>query len=256
MSLKKNDRDIELLKKNPKELIVSLQYLIEIIINQFIKVGKFSQSDRKDIQQQVNEELLKKITRIQKQFNYKSLVRTYMTVIIRNICNDIDRSKKKAIDFVLDEHLIIKDYANIINSIIIGEEIKRLDNAINLYHKQKFKLLLCLKLYYRIPVEFKDFKLVDRNINIKEYKIFIQNIDPYLECNDYDIFNSLITIFNKIENKKNTPDALRKWTHLKVNELIALLNGNTKLYFYSKESFQMLFEYCYAKENILSSKIY
>jgi hypothetical protein len=256
MLVDKNERDIELLRKSPKELIISFQNLIEIIINQFIKSGKFSQAEQPDIIQQVNEELLKKINKIQQQFNNQSLVRTYMTVVIRNICNDIYRAKRKNIEYLCDRPIAILDNTtDIINSMIIKEEINRLHTVINLYHKQKYKLQLCLKLYFRIPFEFKDFMLIDNRIKVEEYDKFLKDINPYQSCNDYTIFNALILIFNALENKENKPDALRKWINLKIDEIISLLNGNTNMYFYTKETLQMLFEYCFVPKN-LQTKVY
>jgi hypothetical protein len=250
MSYDINQKDIELLKNNPHQLILELQGLLDIIINQFIRSGKFNFTEHDEIKQQINEELLNRISKIQNQFQGKSLLRTYISVVIRNICNEIIR-KRGNTNFVSYEEIIINKTSNeTMNSLLFEEEMDRLKKALGFYYKQKSKLILCLKLKFKMPFEFIDFRNVIKDITQTEFEIFIHNINPYLNCPDIVIFAALTDIFNKYENKIIMPDTLRKWIKLKINELIDILNGSPPASKYDEETLQILFEKCYYIEGI------
>lgn len=250
-----NEKYIELLNSEPKQLILSIQGLIDIIIHQFIRAGKFRFEDKNDIKQQVNEELLKKISKIQSQYQGKSSLKTYLSVIVTNICNDITQFDRK-ITFVSVKESMIQDFdAKAFENLLIKEEIKNLRNTFNLYHRQKPRLLLLLKLKFRMPVGFNDLNAVHPNITIFEFEQFMVRIAPYKDNTDVVIFSALTEILNKHENKNNTPDAMRKWIKQKINELIDIMNGNPPVSNYNEETLQILFEKCFCHET-LSNLIY
>ena len=141
-----NQKYIELLNNEPKQLIISIQGLIDIIIHQFIRAGKFKFEDKNDIKQQVNEELLKKVPKIQSQYQGKSSLKTYLSVIVTNICNDITHFDRKIIFVSVKESMIPDFDAKAFENLLIKEEIRNLKNTFNLYHRQKPRLLLLLKL--------------------------------------------------------------------------------------------------------------
>jgi endonuclease III len=57
---------------------------------------------------------------------------------------------------------------------------------------------------------------------------------------DLEIYRTITPIMNKIEEKSNSVDALRKWTDSKVREIIQVLNGNPKKADYSTETLKIL----------------
>lgn len=249
MSFDLNEKDIELLHNNQKQLILDLQGLIDIVINQFIGAGKFIYSERHEIKQHINVELLNRITKIQDQYQGKSLLRTYLSVVIRNICNEIVRNKTKLNHVSFEDITIVEENNENSNSLIFEEEIFRLRKIFGLYYKQKNKLILCLKLKFKMIFNIEDFRNFNINITQSEFEKFVDATHPYFECSDSKIFEALISIFNKYEHKENTSDSLRKWVADKINDIIEILNGNPPTSKYDKETLQILFEKCYYREN-------
>jgi hypothetical protein len=250
MSSDSNKRDIELLNDNHRQLILELQELINIIIYQFIGLGKFGYAERDEIKQHINFELLNKIPKIQSQFQQKSLLRTYLGAIIRNICNEIVRNKQKS-NLILFEEVDVAD-ENIeknISTLIFEEEIIRLKKILNAYYKIKNKLILCLKIKFRMVIEIEDFRKFNNNITEDEFETFITEIQSYDNCPESKIFEALAFILNKYENKKSTPDSIRKWVTDKIIEIVDLLNGRPPSSKYDKETVQILFEKCYGKSH-------
>ncbi|NJK87812.1 MAG: sigma-70 family RNA polymerase sigma factor [Bacteroidales bacterium] len=242
-----NDRDIDLLNRNPEQLLLQLQDLIGIIVNKFIQSGKFHPWEKEEITQQVNEELLLKTAKIKSQFKGDALLRTYLATIIRNIYLEIIRSRKNNITVYQNKQIEFQEISNL-DFLVLEEEMDRLRKAMEMYHKQKEKLMLCLTLKFRMPFVYEDFTRVFKQFTQADFKEFNESIKPYYECSDHLLYSALTRIFNQYENKYNTPDALRKWIKQKINELIDLLNGGAK-YGYTEETFQFLFEKCFFKSN-------
>jgi hypothetical protein len=255
MTHQNNDYYIQLLKQDPNQLIVELQDLIDIIILQFVRSGSFNSSEKTEIKQNINFELLNKISKIQTQYQGKSLLTTYFSVIIKNLCNEMLRNKKNVASTTTESITIAEEPVNLY-SMIFEEEIIRLNKIINLYPKQKFKMILCLKLKYKMKFEFQDFNNALKEFTLIEFENFEKSIDSYFECNDNIIFEKLISIFNLYENKDNSPDSLRKWITEKINELIDILNGNPPTSKYDKETLQILFEKSYHTEYKIINKLY
>ncbi len=248
---------INLLKNNPKQLVLSLQPLINSIVFKFIKLGKFSHDDHQEIKQQVNEALLNRMPKIRNQYHGKSLLTTYFTSVIRNICHDICR---KNISTPIFLHYEYKSQAyennNGDSSILFEEEKIRLQRVLRLYYREKCKVILCLKLKYRMLFTFDDFKNVLHFFDHKDYERFKNKIHPYISSTDRSVLTALTEIFNKYENKKNSADALRKWISKKNFEIIDILNETSVSSQYSEETLQILFEMCYTDEKECTSKIF
>jgi hypothetical protein len=250
-----NMKDLELLN-DPHQLILENQKLIDKIIFMFISSGNFKYEEHDEIKQQVNEELLNKIPKIKSQFLGKASLNTYLSVIIRNICKELLRKRVHLKYISLEEVCLKSPTSEALNFLVVEEEIIRLQNALELYYKQKSKLILCLKLKFKIPFDYSDFTNVNHEISWIDFNFLVRQVYPYQECPDIKIFSALTTIINKYDGKNNTPDALRKWIKSKINELIEILNGDPPTYHYTEETLQILFEKCFCKQVEMTTKVY
>jgi hypothetical protein len=64
----------------------------------------------------------------------------------------------------------------------------------------------------------------------------------YEEMNEYKIYEIVTPVMNKYEGKSNSADALRKWTHSKIKEIIHILNGEPPRFKFDEETLQILVE--------------
>ncbi len=238
------ERSIELLRYDPQQLILSMQDMIGIIVYRFIRAGKFHVKERQDIVQHINEELIRKIPKIQTQFKGNARIKTYFAAIITNICHEIIRKTKK-IDYInITENFVLIDRSEVTSNLVIQDEIKNLQKILALYFRQRSKLVLLLKLKFRIPVNFSDLHSVFEDLTMTEYRQFLQDISPYEENTDLQMHTALTGLFNHYGSRSITPDALRKWIKQKITELIDILNGNPPVSKYTEETLQILFENC------------
>lgn len=236
-----NDRDVELLRSDPQSLLLKYQETIRIIVKMYIDGGMFRALEFDDIIQEINVSLLAKIPAMQKQYNGKSLFKTYFSVIVRNICLKAHRKGQKSIDFLqedLSKYFVENTHEK---RSVIEHEVRRFSTVLSLYDTQRPKLLLCLKLYFRIPVTSEDIRLWYPECNGEDQASLMAHFGlNYDQLSDINIYKIVTPIMNRNEKRSNSVDAMRKWTDSKVHEIIDLLNGRPKKTNHSVETLKIL----------------
>lgn len=251
-----NQKEIELLKSNPYALIIKYQYIIKIIVNKFISSGSISFSDKEEFIQTINERLLLSSEKIKKQYKGISLLKTYVSTIIRNICLE-EINKRKRYSFV---ELETSNCAELIENSLnedsyLNDEFDRLSKILEMYYSKTFKLELCLKIIYRLPLKNTDFTKYCLKFNISEINNLIEAVNPVKIIPEFELFEIITPYINKCENQINQPDAIRRWTKRKIDEIIELMNGNPPRANYDKETLQILFEKFYSKNLVKNVQI-
>jgi RNA polymerase sigma factor (sigma-70 family) len=236
-----NDRDVELLRSDPQALVVKYQETVKIIVKKYIQSGMFKAIEFEDIVQDINAALLIKIPAMQSQYNGKSLFKTYFSVIVRNICLKEHRRAWKEVGIVQEEVRSVFEQNPVEKKDVFEQEVRRFKTVLSLYDRQLPKLLLCLKLFYKIPISPEDIRLWYPACSAEDHALLIKYFgSSYHQMSDLEIYRTVTPIMNKNEEKSNSVDALRKWTDSKVREIIQVLNGNPKKANYTTETLRIL----------------
>jgi RNA polymerase sigma factor (sigma-70 family) len=220
---------------------VKYQETVKIIVKKYIQSGLFKAIEFEDIVQDINAALLAKIPAMQSQYNGKSLFRTYFSVIVRNICLKEYRRSWKDGGIIHEEVRSVFEESPVEKKDVFEQEVRRFKTILSLYDKQRPKLLLCLKLFYKIPISSEDIRLWYPGCDDEDHALLMQYFgSSYHQMSDLDIYRTVTPIMNKNEGKSNSVDALRKWTDSKVHEIIQVLNGNPKKANYGAETLKIL----------------
>lgn len=242
--LRDNNRiEEELLKERPDDLIVKYQEIVRIIVKKYITSKMFRAGDFDDIVQMVNEDILKKIATIQRQYNGTALLKTYFSAIVRNSCLKIYQKQRLEVKtLALEEEDPIEE-ETVSNKLEIEHDVERLQRVFRYYHRKMGRVVLCLKLYFQVPIERKD--ILDWFAACSE-----EDIVNLLECFEFvqlkrtakQVYQIITPVLNKYEGKKNTEDAVRRWTEDRIHEIIRVLNGRRGRSKYDKETLKILLE--------------
>lgn len=243
----KNEEDIQLLYSNPRALLEKYQDTIGFIVGKFVASGFFLPAEKADIIQTVNEKLWReKIRNMQAQYNYSVYVVTYFSKIVYNLCLELRRSQNReraTIDRtqdVGDLEIGFEDNSGLRNA-VIAEEIKRFATILKLFGKWRAKLELCLQLLFRLELREDEIRRYCPQCRTEDTNVLLAQFGgDYEALSDKEIYTQVTPIFNRCEAKDNSPDALRKWINLKVEEIIALLNGRTRRSNYDRETLKIL----------------
>jgi RNA polymerase sigma factor (sigma-70 family) len=235
--------EIDLLRTNRNAFILQCQRIIELVIKQYIKTGMFRSSRFQDTVQSVNVALIKRLDSIEKNYNGSVLLNTYMNVVIRNICLRLYEQERSAIETEeLTDAVTIHDHGHL-NALLIQDEIRRFSRAMQMFGEKRAKIIICFKIYYRIPLTGTELRSFFDTASDKELaqleERFGGNYDETLEI---DNFNFIVPLMNVKEQNSTTGSSLRRWTLEYISRMISLMNGTPPLKAHTKETIRTLFE--------------
>jgi RNA polymerase sigma factor (sigma-70 family) len=238
-----NEDDLSLLRTNPQLLVVKHQPTIHKIVRYFASRGAFSYHHEDDLVQEITVKLLEKARKMQVDFKGRALVRTYLAAVTRNICLDLMRKQRTALRTEpLHEHP--GDPQGDPHSITLLDEEKLRFQAILLqYASTRPKVIFCLKLRFRIPLTSSDLRNLCPQCTKSEIHSLLKTFAiPYEGLTDQELYQHVTPFLNRIEGKTTTNDAVRKWCHTKVSEIITLLNGDPPTANHTEETVSILLE--------------
>ncbi|WP_299456663.1 hypothetical protein [uncultured Microscilla sp.] len=231
-----NIEDYNLLHAHPDKLLVrdDYQQVMKRVVYKFMKRGFFKGFAVDDLQQELNVAFLtQKMAYIQK--NYKpndGLLISYFERAVYNKCIDISKlsihqqeNRKEALEGYMIKPQNANPESKLIFQEILEGEVNKLKDYLRMFTRTKFRLLLLLKLYARIVLDKNDLTSYCPKIQAKTLKDFLATYGvPYSNKKDKEVYNDVIPLFNACDQKKNTPDALRKWINDRTQELMKMLN--------------------------------
>ena len=237
------DPDFSLLQRDPKGLVLKYQGMIETIVWKFVRSGMFSGDFTSDVVQTVNAELLERIHRIQANYNGSTLVRTYVSAVIRNICLKLRKQGMYGNpgDPPVTEKLLTP--VDMIDRYSLGVARRTYRTIMQQFGGDIPKLVICLKLRYQMTLERKEILRWYPGCSpvVISQLMGLFGAQP-LHMTDKDAYAFVTPIFNAAEKRNNTPDALRKWTASKILEILKLLNGSIAQAAFDEESLRILVE--------------
>lgn len=194
--------------------------------------------------QSINERLFLNLPLIERNYNGRVLLRTYVSVIIKNICLRINKERTKDIKTIPNtirepQAAYVHDPAN---ALIIQEELERFRAILQIFPAEREKLYVCMKLYFKIPLLPLDIFNWSRNIvyvNHREYLLSMFG-GNYQHMTAEEIFTAFAPVMRSYENKKVNGKTLYFWTNEQVNAFIKMLNGNPPRRTHTKETLHLL----------------
>jgi DNA-directed RNA polymerase specialized sigma24 family protein len=238
-----NRHEVALLHKDPGALVALYQGMIRTIVINFVATGLFHTSEIDEVVQSVDLELLEKMQVIKRQYNGTTLLKTYISSIIRNICLRLKQKQHgDPYTSVLDEEAVA-DPEKVDTRLILKDVIDHLRLILQLFDRHLPKVLLALKIYYQIPILQNElvswYPRSDSAVRHGLVSLFTRQSDP---VTPNEVYQQVAPLINALEGKNNTPDAFRKWSGDKIEEIIDLLNGSPNSRNFDKDSLRELVE--------------
>ena len=144
------EQAVALLYSDPQQFVLSWQNTITIIVRKFCKSGMFQPDELDDVCQFINHRLLDSVIgRMQDQYDGSTRIITYFSRIVQNLCYEYRRKNRQPQKVELREDHLTNDPDH--SSLLIENEIRRLNNILKMYYKTRPRLELLLKLYARRP---------------------------------------------------------------------------------------------------------
>ena len=235
--------DVELLRSKPDQLILKYRGAVRVIVKKYVALGMFRPSDYDDTVQSVFESLLRKIPAMQRQYNGSVLFVTYISSIVRNFCLALHNSASRRVQTTELHDMASSDPEPIHDAKLIEETVNRFRTILLLYDHKLPRVLLGLKLRYRLPITAGDLQSWYPDASTKDRAVILRSFGTYYEhMRDPELYRRITPMLNRLENKSNQPDSLRRSIASTIREILALLNGTPARYGFTEESLSVLVE--------------
>lgn len=239
------------MKENPGQFLVNYQEVICIVVRAFVKTRAIHESDHDDYIQFVNEKIWMRMEKIRSMYNGQSLVRTYMSVVIRNLV--MEKMKEGSFSRVEDRAELYETTGSVqadqFYRLVIRQELERLDKILQTFPFQREKLEFCLKVFYRIPILKNEFMNFVKALKTSEKEGLWARFSLQSLVGERDHYQRLSDLFNLLEGHHNrSRDSIRKWIRWRLDMIINLMNGTPRQANYNEETIQILFEHYYSEK--------
>lgn len=232
--------------------------MIRAIIGKYlVRSGYYKEEEAGDLYQEIAGWLIDKGDRVTGSHKGLSKFPTYLCTIVYYRCVELMRKRirqrsNEAAWIRLDTN-DLADRLGYIKSnemsaetkMILAEYCKRLSDILQTYGKKRSRLVFSLRSLSGLPVSVSDLPINHlEKEDLEKLNVYTAHLNHSEEArSDQVVYHWLTLIFNLLERKNNSADAIRKWIDDHRDEIARLLNGIPPDASFDRESAQILFEY-------------
>lgn len=239
----RNKVEITLLKTDPGKLLVLYQPVVWAIVRNYFSQGSLHHREQEDWVQEINKKLLERMPRIREQYNHSSKLRTYVSVIIRNICLEESRRCHLLAEPEAPPYRIPEQAVEPADLFLFKQEYQKLQRILRMMHKDRPRLNLLIRVWYDLPVSRCDLDYFLKPRSSLDKEELLNRLNSCLDKMKREKFEVLSGALELLEGKLIPPDSLRKWYSAHLEELLKLMNGNPPQSAYTQESLGILLEH-------------
>lgn len=244
-----NKVDVQMLQHAPSSLLVKYQWLIQYLIAGYVRRGFLTVEEQADLAQEINQKMLDGLlARMQERYDARSLVRTYLGVMVRSLISDFIKHKRTQKANLVEGREELPE-ARIADSnagpteLLMAEEIKRLKIALRMTPRIEAKMTLCLQLLVRVPVTEKMLRSFAPDVPKELIARTVETLKPYREWDDKDVWEAIIPLVHAHEGGEPiNSDSLRRWVRRRLDWLITVMTGDPPRARYTDDSLVLLLE--------------
>ncbi len=159
-----------------------------------------------------------------------------------NVCR---RHSKELSVYESQNTPLAKDLANsesVTDALMIEEAVSLFRSSLSLFGRHRAKVLLFLKLYYRISLTFDDVRSVYPRAPEEIINEFVARFQDFESERGRDVMVAAAPFLNVLGRKVRIPESYRHWAKTRVDELCDMLNGNPPVSSFTAENLKVLVE--------------
>lgn len=239
----RNEVEIRLLKEDPDQLILEYQGMIWTIVRSMSASGRLPRIEHADLVQEINRKLLERLPRIRDQFSQVSRLRTYFSVIIRNICLEEFRRSQAISEPAPVPYEPAELFVEPNDLLLVAQEFERLRRVLVLMGQDGATLNVLLRLLNGVAVRESDLRAVaSYQQQPADWAERVAEVNRLQGCQKKVLFGRMSDILHQLGSKKIPPDSLRKWYTTRLETCLRLMNGDPPRSAYDTETIGILIE--------------
>lgn len=238
----REDPDRELMLKDPSALVLKYNEMIRIIVlrcaGRRLQVGEGIGG----LVDTVTSELMLRMSSIQAHYNGTSLVKTYVSAVVRNICLAMWANRPPTESLEGIGHLSIP-HTSIAERHSINQARSAFRAILLQYGRTLPKVIVCLKLKFRMQLENEDILRWQPGCEERVLSDFFVDYRSWPDSmTDMEVFERCRSIFNLLQRNETTADTIRRWTTSKIAEIAETLDSSIPGAHFDEESIRILTE--------------
>jgi hypothetical protein len=241
--MSKNQDDKTLLREDYHALILRYQSTIRIIALQFIARGAFPPSDLNDIIQMVNDGLLAREEVIQKTYNARTKVATYLSMIIRNLCKRFREEMNLEPRAHQDLDPADPNPEVVLNQVAISQAIDALREVLQLMPNELPRLMILLPLHFKLPLSRETVRQAYPQCQSEAVETVLKVLGGKISLmSEAEIYSHVAPFLNALEGGSTSADGFRHWLAERILSITSLLNIRLRGACFNRETLGILIE--------------
>lgn len=240
-----DDDDLALLHSDPRALLPKFQNIFLAVSWVYRRSGLINPDEQSDIVQEMNLQFLSNLNTIKRNFDPSKSngagLRGYVRSLARNVCRKYYRDHPEFKPLPIMDPRFSVDEKSITDPIVIRHTIRVFHAAIETVGDRKPKLLLFLKLYYRIPVQGRELRAAYPSLEeVQEHKFLGTFGGDFDRMGEMEVFETARPTLNALEHSTTSAESYTRWITREVNDLCDILNGDPPVSAFDRHSLRVL----------------
>ena len=240
-----DDDDLELLHTNPQALLPKFQKIFFAVSWVYRRSGMIKPDEQGDIVQEMNLQFLNNLETIRRNFDPAKAngagLRGYIRSLARNVCKKHYRDHPEYQPLPVSDPRLAVNEESITDSIMIQQTIQVFHAAVETSGERKPKLLLFLKLYYRIPIRKADLIAAYPSAKAQLQRDFLQLFGgDFGQMGEMEAFEAARATLNQLEHANTSAESYSRWINREVTDLCDILNGDPPVSSFDRHSLRVL----------------
>ena len=240
-----NDDDMDLLYSDPSMLLSRLQKVFVAVARLYRRSGMLRDEELSEIVQEMNLQFLNNLETIRKNYDPSrtdaATLRAYVRSLARNVCNRYYRERPQYSPLSLSHPRVTVSADSVTDPLAIAQTVQVFRAVIDTSGDRKAKLLLFLKLYYRIPVVANDLRGAYPEADEVVVGAFLGLFGgDFASMGEMSIFEAARPIINQLERSETTAESYTRWITREVTEICEILNGDPPVSAFDRHTLRIL----------------
>lgn len=219
------------------------------VTGRMVARGYVPRREQEDVTMGIVTRFLEKSERIRQGYGGRAAVRSYCFAVLMRMGNEMVRKYGKAWYQVREYEVVEEEnhsgyVRDVEEQVVLRDEVRWLNRALMLSGSEKGRLVLFMKVMYNMEITDDDMIYYGGVKRMDALRSMLEGCDSLSKGERYKLLAELV---NSFEGKEMSGDAIRMWLNARTERLIDMLNGGGGSAGYTRESFQLLFEYSFQR---------
>jgi DNA-directed RNA polymerase specialized sigma24 family protein len=240
-----NHDDLLLLQTNPDALLLKCQDIFRAVALVYRRAEMIPGQDLEEVIQEMNLRFLRSLEIIRHNYDPgksdAASLRAYIRSLARNVCRKYARDHPEFEPLTLAGSRASVAPDSVTSPIFIAQTVEVFRAAVETTGDRRPRVLLLLKLYYKIPISARDITAAYPEAQVHHMESFLERFGiAFSSMADREVFQAAGPYLNRWERARLAPESYLRRASREVLDLCEILNGDPPVAAFDRDSLAAL----------------